>query len=209
MELIVSDRDDIGEEYSVAEANFHTVWRAMLTLVQFITFDSVASIYRPLVERRPELMVYFACYFLIGPIALMNIVTAIMVESSLRTANEDQEAKKAWESMKRKRTMPRLAQIFMDLDTNGDGEVDLQELMKAPEEVQDQIKRIVDLEQLEEVFRMLDYDNSGTISIDEFVDGIMKSQQDKPSELFVIVKQCKAILNLLNSADKKGASITS
>merc|ERR1712232_236315 len=106
----------------------------------------------------------------------MNIVTAIMVESSLRTANEDQEAKKAWEGVKRKNMMPKLRHMFMTLDTSGDGEVDLEEVLAAPTEIKEAMQHIVGLDELEEVFHLLDFDGSGSVDIEEFVDGILRSQ---------------------------------
>lgn len=45
---------------------------------------------------------------LVLAIALMNLVTAIMVEGSLAQADEDKEAKKAYASAKRKKQMERL-----------------------------------------------------------------------------------------------------
>lgn len=196
MELIVDASNDPA--YLAQAAKFDTIENSMMTLVQFITLDSMAAIYRPLITNIPALAVYFLTFFLLGPIALMNIVTAIMVESSLRTANDDVEARKAWEAMARKQMMPKLRNVFLALDRDGNGEVDLDEIMDAPEEVQEQITRIVDLAELEEVFRLLDVDNSGSVSIDEFVDGILRSQADKPSELIVLMKQGRAILERLD-----------
>merc|ERR1712019_305962 len=102
-----------------------------MTLMQFMTFDSVSIVYKPLITTKPWLVIYFAVFILLGPIALLNIVTAIMVESSLRTANEDQEAKKVWIEVRRKSMLPKLRQMFIEMDTSGDGEVDLQEVLNA------------------------------------------------------------------------------
>mmetsp|Transcript_77107 Transcript_77107/g.200898 ORF Transcript_77107/g.200898 Transcript_77107/m.200898 type:complete len:106 (-) Transcript_77107:49-366(-) len=48
---------------------------------------------------------------------------------------------------------------------------------------------------------MLDFDGSGAIDIDEFVDGIMRSQQDKPTELVLLLKLSNAILDHLMTKD--------
>ncbi|CAK0885015.1 unnamed protein product [Prorocentrum cordatum] len=204
MELIVVSGDN--EDYDIPARNFDTIGESMITLIQFITLDSVAGIYRPLVATKPWLFIYFLIFLLLGPIALMNIVTAIMVESSLRTASEDQEAKKAWDNIRRKNMMPKLRSLFLALDISGDGEVDLSEIFNAPSEIQEAMKHIVGLDELEEVFRLLDYDGSGLIDIEEFVEGIMRSQSDKPSELAVLVKQGRAILNRLKGiSDQVGS----
>jgi len=204
--IIASDQDD---DYSTAARNYDTIGGSMLSLMQVLTLDSAAAIYRPLIATRPWLIMYFLVFILLGPIALMNIVTAIMVESSLRTANEDKEARKAWKSMKRKSMMPQLRSIFFALDTSGDGEVDLKELLNAPPEIKEALQHIVGLDELEEVFSLMDYDGSGVIDIGEFVDGIMRSQADKPSELFVLVKQSKAILEMLQGLGPRPPARTS
>merc|ERR1719356_715190 len=72
--------------------------------------------------------------------------------------------------------------------------VDLEELLGAAPEITEAMQHIVGLDELEEIFNMLDYDGSGSIDIDEFVDGIMRTQADKPSELIVLMKQSRAIL---------------
>jgi len=99
MEMIVNTNDD--PEFVNSAKNFDTISASMMTLLQFMTLDSAAQIYRPLINQSPGLSIYFLIFFLLGPIALMNIVTAIMVESSLRQAKEDQEAHKAWEKQKK------------------------------------------------------------------------------------------------------------
>ncbi|CAK0898308.1 unnamed protein product [Prorocentrum cordatum] len=197
MELIVPSSAD--DDPSRVARKYDTIGDAMMTLLQFMTLDSISSVYRPLVETKPWLMTYFLIFILIGPIACMNIViqTAIMVESALRTANEDQEAKKAWDAMRRKTMMPKLRSMFMAMDTSGDGEVELEEVINSPPEIKEALQHIVGLEELEEVFSLMDYDGSGSIDIEEFVDGIMRSNSDKPSELFVLVKQGKVILERL------------
>jgi len=192
--ILVTDADG---DYDAAAHRYDTLGGSMLTLMQFMTLDSVAIIYTPLITTKPWLAIYFVIFLLLGPVALMNIVTAIMVESSLRTANEDQEAKKVWEQMRRKNMMPKLRQMFIDLDTSGDGEVDLEEVMNAPVSLKEAMQHMIGLDQLEEIFNLLDFDGSGSVDIEEFVEGILRTNGEKPSELFVILKQGKAILNRL------------
>jgi len=97
--------------------------------------------------------------------------------------------------------MPKLKKLLSTLDADGSGDVVLEELLGAPRELQDQITHICDMPTLalQEVFHMLDVDRSGTLDIEEFVHGIIHTQQpDKPSELLLLVQMSKAILNVLN-----------
>merc|ERR1711920_84261 len=188
-------------EYVHATTFFDSIFESMVTLIQFITLDSINLVYRPLVTHNPFLAVYFLVFLLIGPIALMNVITAIQVEALISTVNDDTEARKAWEEMKRKSMLPKLRSIFYGLDSDESGAVDLEELLDAPDDVREQLMRIVDLDELEEISRVLDFDGSGSIDIDEFVDGIMPSQTDKPTELILPMKQSKAIMDHLMTKD--------
>ncbi|CAK0822244.1 unnamed protein product, partial [Prorocentrum cordatum] len=58
----------------IAAHRFDTLGGSMLTLMQFMTFDSVAPVYTPLIFAKPWLFIYFLVFLLLGPIALMNIM---------------------------------------------------------------------------------------------------------------------------------------
>jgi voltage-gated sodium channel len=193
---LIRSTSEYGPEYQrVAEANFGSLGQSMMTMMQMIGLDSATAVYRPLITERPELSIYFICFMLIGAIALMNLVTAIMVESAMRQAKDDQDAQKAWEELKRKQLAPVLNELFTSMDADGSGELEIDEIMEATDEQKDQLKRICNMDDIEEVFKMLDYDDSGALSIDEFIDGILRVKQEKPAELLRIVKQCSDILN--------------
>jgi len=197
MEVITDTTTDGDNDYTVAAQNFSTLSQSMMTLWQIMFVDSAAAIYKPLMHSNPFLIVYFLAFFLMGPVALMNLVIAIMVESSFRVANEDQEAKRAWRTHKRKAMIPKLRELFKEMDLNGNDELTLSEIRQSPEAME-QIQNIVDIDQLENLFYLLDQDGTGTISIDEFVEGLLRSCLDeKPIELVLLVGHSKRMLNAL------------
>jgi hypothetical protein len=199
METVVGSSEEARS--MKAQENFHSMGAAVLTFMQMMALDSTASIYRPLIEENWVVSLLFLVFFMIGPIALMSIVTAIMVESSLRTANEDLEAKRTWEAERRKAMIPKLKSLLEMLDTDGSGDVELAEMLAAPKEIQEQLTHICDLPTLavEEVFHMLDVDGSGSLDIEEFVNGILHwCTADKPPELLLLVQMSKSMLDLLN-----------
>ena len=63
----------------------------MITLSQFVTQDSIAAIYSPLIKARPVLVLYFLALLFIVSIALMNLVTAVLVEGALEHARQEKE----------------------------------------------------------------------------------------------------------------------
>jgi len=200
MELITADVE-LSEEYNaIADENFRDLFRAMLTLLQGLTLDSVGGVYKPIILENPPLVLYFVAFILIVSIALMNLVTALMVESALDRASQDKEVLKSLENIRKKELIDKLKGIFRVMDKDGSGKLELSEMQSAPKEVQDLLHEIAqthDDSELEQIFRTLDYDDSGSVGIDEFTDGLMKLQDGTPLETLTIMKQVGDTLGLL------------
>mmetsp|Transcript_80261 Transcript_80261/g.141668 ORF Transcript_80261/g.141668 Transcript_80261/m.141668 type:complete len:587 (-) Transcript_80261:28-1788(-) len=213
MELIKVDAElPLDDPYNVAASdNFKNFLDAILTLLQLFSFDSIGGIYRPLIKHNPGIFFYFIIIMLLLSIALMNLVTAVMVNSSLDQANEDKDAKKAYEAAKKAKQMEQLKVMFLELDEDGSGELTMDEIDSAPEVAREQLGEIAGTDDLAELFSMLDYDGGGTVGVDEFCEGVLKATSSAPGvmELGRLVKQCSDILKnsretcaLLNDPDK-------
>merc|ERR1712032_335604 len=118
-----------------------------------------------------------------------------MIEASLEQSTKDREAEKAWEEQRRRALVPKLKAMFRELDTDGSGELDIHELRDAPEDVLDQLQQVSNMSDCEELFNILDYDGGGTVQIDEFCEGLLKAQENKPLELIRLMKQCNDIMH--------------
>merc|ERR1740121_1619583 len=75
--------------------------------------------------------------------------------------------------------MIRLSQMFEVMDTDGDGELTLEDLrkgMEANEEVRKELLKLdVGILDVNELFEVLDINGSGSISVTEFVDGALRA----------------------------------
>jgi voltage-gated sodium channel len=187
---------------------FSDLGTAMLTLTQFMFLDGGLQDYAGLMERRPALTIYFFAFILIGSVSLMNLVTAIMVESSLRQAREDREAQKAWEHLKKKELVPYLMELFQALDRTQRKELSLDDFQQAPDDVQQELFRMCRLDHANEIFEMLDWDDNGAVDIQEFCDGIMRVQGNTQVEIMQLLKQtdrclsyCKGIHGILTKKE--------
>jgi Ca2+-binding EF-hand superfamily protein len=168
---------------AIIEYKFSSLYRFMMTLIQFTTFDSIADIYTPIMLAEPLVSFFFVSYMLIVGIALMNLLTAIIVEGSMEQSRNDLEVAAALKDEMMKKYLPRLYQVFMEIDADGSGSLDLEELMNAPESVRQELNKLVNTDDMEEIFHILDMDGSGSIDIDEFFDGISKivtGKEDMP-----------------------------
>lgn len=180
--------------YDVANEHFGNLFVTMMTLVQFVTLDSMANVYKPLVKVDPGLAVYFGGLVLVISIVLMNLITAVIVNSALEQASSNKEIQRIQENKRRKKTIDELRGMFSRLDEDGSGTITLAEIMEATEEDQMLLKKFLTLESPLEIFRMLDIDNSGQLNIDEFCEGVIQAvTSDRSVEFKRIDKNFKQL----------------
>merc|ERR1712079_596401 len=78
----------------IVNTYFNSLPTTLLFLVQFVTMDSLAAVYMPLIKAKPGLAIYFGALLLVVSIALMNLVLANIVEQALNSAHGDKELEK-------------------------------------------------------------------------------------------------------------------
>ncbi|CAL1130934.1 unnamed protein product [Cladocopium goreaui] len=100
--------------------NFSSLPLAMMTLVRFVTMDSISVIYAPLIQAKALVLgLYFGLLICVVSISLMNLVTAVMVEGALEHARQEKEyldvVNNVWSTMEsflRLRTNEEKSQIW-------------------------------------------------------------------------------------------------
>merc|ERR1719450_73720 len=98
----------------------------------------------------------------------MNLVTAIIVDCAVQQSNDDREARKAYESQRRRALLPKLKKMFEELDADGSGQLEMDEIDNAPPHILSQLEQLTNKEGVMELFQLLDFDNSGGVDINEF-----------------------------------------
>jgi len=143
-----------------------------------LTLDSIGAIYRPMIMSSENPLVpavYFILYILVVSIALMNLVTAIMVEGALKQANDDAEYFRKLAEVRKAKMIPLLRDAFVALDTDNSGGLSLQELLAADAETQNFLMSFITSPYLSavDVFKLIDIDGSGSLDIEEFLAGLL------------------------------------
>lgn len=173
-EMITSNdlaRED-AEFAELVDTWFPDLPGTMLTMLQFVSMDSIGAIYRPLIEKQPSLVIYFVGIILLVPVVLMNLVTAVIVNGAIEQAESDKEAMAVHEELKKKKMLRELRRIFMQLDEDGSGMICTHEWSQISNQDKQVLAGMINAKNPESIFQALDVDGSGELDIDEFCDGI-------------------------------------
>ena len=174
LEIVCKDRDSYPENVGIhIEENFCSVPKFMLNLIQIaLLWRTEQNMYNPIIHAAPMMALFFLSFILLVGIALMNLLTAIIVEGCFDRTRNDQELEEKQRNELSKRILPEVFLVFKNLDTDKSGELSADEIMAAPKEIQDKLHKLVNKQDLEELLRVCDKDGNGTVSLAEFFDGI-------------------------------------
>lgn len=180
--------DQIGQ---VIEERFSTMPMILLTLLQFITMDSISTFYWPLILKQPVLIVYFVALLMGVSIALMNLVTAMLVEEAISNQRMDDEMAAFYTRQKLKSLQPHFRSLFRGFDITGDGVIRVGEILQTMERgmvIPKELQEVVNHARVIDLFDALDKDQSGFITEDEFVEGLgYMAMSDVPLETMQIL----------------------
>mmetsp|Transcript_7817 Transcript_7817/g.17321 ORF Transcript_7817/g.17321 Transcript_7817/m.17321 type:complete len:700 (+) Transcript_7817:70-2169(+) len=182
------------------DTHFGSIPEAMLTLLQFVTLDSMNLIYVPLVRHSWVLAVYFIAIILSVSIALMNLITAVIVNSAMEEALADKEIRQMNEDLQKRKMMKQLRSLFLRLDEDNSGEVTLEEIGGISAEEVSELNEVLGIKDPVEIFKLLDVDGSGALGIDEFCEGIWEVAENSGKLELKILR--KSVMGLSKKVDK-------
>jgi hypothetical protein len=158
------------------------------------------GIARPADGLAPGIIYIFVVFLGITTFGLLNIVVGSFVEHSMATANEDAEYRLAQKKAEFQNCLTELRDLFLATDADGSGFLSLEEFESMTND--DRMIRVFsELEVMStpvEFFASIDLDEEGSVSLDEFVKGIMRSRA-KPNNLDVfvvdgLVRRCEKMI---------------
>jgi Ca2+-binding EF-hand superfamily protein len=188
----VSDHLD-QEKASIAEGGeghemllyFGTVDRSILTLFMAMSGGNDWAIYYSSLLPLPNhFRMAFLLFITFSTFAVVNIVTGVFVESALAANQTDRDVLVHEETEKRKEFLAKMQELFEEMDEDARGTITFDEF-----EAKLGDDRVIayfsamklDVSDAVVLFRLLDYDQSDEISIEEFVIGCYKLQGESRS----------------------------
>mmetsp|Transcript_46873 Transcript_46873/g.123884 ORF Transcript_46873/g.123884 Transcript_46873/m.123884 type:complete len:854 (+) Transcript_46873:110-2671(+) len=175
LETIV--KSDTFAEDAEVQVLFGTQVSAMFTLFQIMTFDDWAKIVRPITDEMPVSNLLFVTFMMVAGILLVNVMTAVVIQRVFKSTDKEAEARK--KEIARFKNITALYQAFQEMDTDNSGRVSEEEFTEILENVAfvRMMKVIdIDIDELPEIFHILNEGTGGSIAVEEFITGILRLQ---------------------------------
>jgi voltage-gated sodium channel len=158
---------------------FGGVGKSMFTLFQIMTTEGWADIAEELMAVEPYSIAIILLYMSITTFAMVNVVVAVIVDSTLTQAQELRSDVYKLAQEEEQKAIVKVAEIFRTADDDGDGQLtknEFERALKLPK-VFMQLQEInVDLRDADELFDILDTDESGQLNPKEFAAGILRAR---------------------------------
>mmetsp|Transcript_18521 Transcript_18521/g.40988 ORF Transcript_18521/g.40988 Transcript_18521/m.40988 type:complete len:591 (+) Transcript_18521:57-1829(+) len=171
---------DYWQEWNDSVKYVGDIPRTMFSLFQVITFDKWATKFAgPIttaVEGGSVWSFPFVFFVVVTGYGLLNVTVGVIVEHTLQVASATHSATDVYVEMLEHRIIASLVDDFFDLDTSGRG-LSIQSFQKAIHSpvIAGKLQALgVETSDLMELFRVIDHDNSGTVTPYEIMEGLKR-----------------------------------
>lgn len=199
------DEVRIGRDHETVYDRFGTVSRAMYSLFEIMTLEGWEEVSRPLVTKQPLTFLFIGSFILIFTFGMLNMIVALVVQKTLeQTSRVDEHAqkearrqieeelrmmkklfvKRASEDGSRSTngTSPSSSTHVAELESRNITPEQFEQALKENDALRKQVLGIgVHPTEAKELFTVLDWDQSGEVTVRELMDGLAKLQAGAPS----------------------------
>jgi len=165
----------------ILDNHFSSLGHVMVTMIQFVNADSIGAIYFPLILENPIVGIFFCMLIGVVSILLMNLVTAAVVESAIKTGKEDLCMQRHRIIKQVEHMIPLVERAFREMDVTQDDKLDREELERLKEvsaskgiHLPPSLHPLLQGDTLKDLFDYLDQDNDGKVASVEFIEGACK-----------------------------------
>lgn len=157
---------------------FGTVPAATLSLYMAMSGgDDWANLMRAIDPLPWEYKLLLLSFTSFAILALLNVVTAVFVNTAIQRSKNDREMAVQQEMENESELIAIIQEVFMELDTNHSGALSFEEFERHIDD--DKIiaflrSREIDVRQIRTLFHLLDTDQTGDVDMEEFVAGILR-----------------------------------
>jgi len=161
---------------------------------QIVAGDSWGSVAIPIIEEEPASALFFGLVFAIIGMIIMNLILALVVESAMKATAVDTGRLLKEKEAAYSRHVEQVVSICREMDVDQSGFIDASEFARGFAE-SGCFREIMNLanfsvEDIDEVFDLLDTAGGGKIAYDELVHQLHKMQSSDQHATLFVVKQC-------------------
>jgi len=175
-------------------AHFGTLDRSLLSLFQSMSGGQDWGMFYDALRTLPaQYRALFLLYITFAIFAVVNIVTGVFVECAMQTNRDDRDVVVQEELEAKKTYLKSMKDVFDEMDADGTGCISQAEFERnlSDERVVAYFNALkLDVSDARTLFRLLDYDQSNEVNIDEFLRGCYRLQGDARS-LDMKIMQCE------------------
>jgi len=171
---------------------FGTVPRSMWTLFLVMSTEGWSRIAQATMLEEAWSVVFFVIFMGTMTYAVMHVVVAVIVQNTVEHASQRSKEEQSAKDSREKVAMNKIINVFMAADVDGDGSITKEEFINSLSNpvVITQLHEVnVDIRQAESLFEILDYDESGCLDANEFIEGVMTARGEAKSKEILTV-QC-------------------
>jgi Ca2+-binding EF-hand superfamily protein len=176
---------------------------------QIIAGDSWGQVCVPIIEEAPVTFVFFLSVFVSVALTMMNLILAVIVESSMESRTDDLHDQAVNAEKEKISIKERLLEYCKQMDTNCNGSICMEELLIGVKDCQEFCDALTTLgigqEDLAMVFNVLDDDLSGEVEYKEFVEQLYRLKSNPIQlALFYITQLKKGMFEMEAMKDDVG-----
>jgi len=174
-----------GKQTADLKDAFGTLFASMFTLAKAVTGGTDwGEVYALLEPMFWPYRWFYVCFQIFAILALLNVITAVFVESTMQRSTRDRESAVVDEISSRKELLMKINSLFEEFDEDNDGQINKEELKAHLQNrhIAAYFSSLgVDVDQVGKLFLLLDQDNSGYIDRQEFLQGCLRLKGEAKS----------------------------
>lgn len=201
----------IGQPYKDQDEDMDTFFgnvpTAMFCLFTVMTTEGWAAVARASMRHEPVSAFFFIFFLGCTTFAVMNVVVAVIVENTLDQAVHQKDDLQSRAQEEQRSAATKILEIFYAADQDNNGNLTKTEFLEALERP-DVVKYLhevgIDVRQAENLFDILDFDDSGELDASEFLQGVLKARGEAKAKDILAV-QCdiwRAERQMLREAER-------
>lgn len=175
---------------------FGSMPRTAFTLLQF-TMEFQPDICRQSWQDGTALTLFFIVYTCFTNLTILNIIGSIIVDTIMTKSSDMNIAARAKaEAEKDREQAKELRARFASVDADNDGALELQEVTRSSSFSNILESVGLDMHYAQEFFEVLDTDGSGRVSVEEFIEGVMRVQKPPQAKHLLQVERRLVAMDL-------------